>query len=222
MNFNPKQRKLYPFPDVLAAAKPYWWLVTAIWLVGFGILCLHGTYHSFTKLVAFNSPLLDDFFTFYTHVGDGLFAIALALILFLLKYRRIAFAIVFSFLLSGLFAQIGKKVTVAPRPSKYFTDIVHQPVHTLPVTNWGHTSFPSGHSATAFALLTMLLLFFPKSKWNLLWILLAFLAGYSRMYVASHFLDDVLAGASTGVFSAFICYIISLKIFGAKPRWFPG
>lgn len=208
------------FPKVLFSAKSYWLIVLLLWLVGFTVLCIYGTHQSFLELVSFHTPLLDRFFTYYTNVGDGLFAIAIALLFFFFKRRRLAFNIIFSFLVSGLFAQIGKKLTASPRPSTYFRDIVKQPVHTLSVTNWGNTSFPSGHTATAFALLAMLLLFFPKSKWNLLWILLAFLVAYSRMYIASHFLDDVLAGASTGVFSAFICYILSLNLFDKKPGWF--
>lgn len=208
------------FESAVRNSKSYWVIIALMWLAGFVYLLIYGTYDSFLYLTKIHNPSLDVFFSTFTHVGDGLFAIAIALIFFLFKYRRIAFNILFSFLLSGLFAQIGKQLVSHPRPSRYFQDVVGTPVHTLEVTNWGNNTFPSGHSATAFALLTVIILFFPKSKWNIVWILLAFLVGYSRIYVASHFLDDVLAGALIGVFTAMICYIISNQLFYKKLSFF--
>ena len=207
------------FQNAVKQSTIYWIIIGMIWLVGFVYLLMYGTYDSFLHLTKVHNISLDAFFSKFTHVGDGLFAIAIAVIFFLFKYRRASFNIVFSFLLSGLFAQIGKQLFAHPRPSRYFQD-VGTPVHTLGVTNWGNNTFPSGHSATAFALVTVIILFFPKSKWNIIWILLAFLVGYSRIYVASHFLDDVLAGSMIGVLSAMICYILSNYLFYKKINFF--
>lgn len=209
------------FEQSVKLSKPYWIMITALWLMFFSYLVMLGTYDSFLRLAAVHTPALDQFFSRFTHVGDGLFAVAIALLFFIFKYRRIAFNILFSFLLSGLFAQIGKHIMPHPRPSGYFRDVVHIPIHTLEVTNWGNNTFPSGHSATAFALLGVLILSYPRSRWNIVWILLAFLVGYSRIYVASHFLDDVLAGAAIGLFTAMMCYIISNHLFYKKLNWFP-
>ncbi len=208
------------FENAAKQSTIYWIIIGLIWLSGFVYLLIYGTYDSFLQLTQIHTPSLDAFFSKFTHVGDGLFAIGVAVIFFLFRFRRFAVNIVFSFLVSGLFAQIGKNLMPHPRPSRYFQDVVGTPIHTLEVTNWGNNTFPSGHSATAFALLTVILLFFPKSKWNIVWILLAFLVGYSRIYVASHFLDDVLAGALIGVFSAMICYIISNHLFYKKINFF--
>jgi len=41
----------------------------------------------------------------------------------------------------------------------------------------------------------------------------AILVGYSRIYLAQHFMDDVLAGAVIGFLSAITCWIFFDKIF---------
>jgi membrane-associated phospholipid phosphatase len=41
----------------------------------------------------------------------------------------------------------------------------------------------------------------------------AILVGYSRIYLAQHFLDDVLAGAMIGVLSAIFCWMFFDKSF---------
>lgn len=201
------------FDDAVITSKPYWYLVLASWMIGLIYLLINGTYQAFMNLAGIHNEQLDVFFTYFTNLGDGLVAIAVGLFFLLFGRRRIFFVIVFSFLLSGLVVQIIKKIAPNMRPSLYFSEIAGMEIHTLEITTWRSSSYPSGHTATTFALLTCLLLFFPKSKWNVLWILLSFLVGYSRVYIASHFLDDVLAGVVIGVLCAMICYIISVNIF---------
>ncbi len=58
-------------------------------------------------------------------------------------------------------------------------------------------SFPSGHTATAFATATVIALLHPRLRWPALG--LAALVGLSRVYLGVHFLFDVLAGAALGV-----------------------
>lgn len=215
-----KNTPVTPFVDAVHRSKYYWVLIGIIWIICLIILLLYGPYQSFMWVNDHHTSFLDFFLAVYTNIGDGIFAIAIGILFLFFKHRRIAFLIFFSFLLSGLFAQILKRMASFPRPSQYFINIVGRPIHTLDVTNWGNNTFPSGHTATAFALLTSIILYFPKSKWNIMWIILAFMVGYSRVYIASHFLEDVLAGAGIGVFTAMICYIISNNIFYKKPNWF--
>ena len=67
----------------------------------------------------------------------------------------------------------------------------------FPFGGSGWDSFPSGHSMAAFAIATVLAVRFPKARWVL--ILLALAVSVSRLFRASHFLTDVMAGAVLGV-----------------------
>lgn len=74
------------------------------------------------------------------------------------------------------------------------------------VTDGGSPSFPSGHTAGAFALATSISIAYPK--WYIiapsyLW---ACAVGYSRMDLGVHYPSDVLGGMIIGSGSAFLCY----------------
>lgn len=115
-----------------------------------------------------------------------------------------------SYALSGLIAQVLKYYIVEPRPAillkdsgyRYFIDDVT--LHNL-------HAFPSGHTASAFALATVLAFALRNNKYSILLLLGAILVGYSRIYLAEHFLDDVLAGALIGVVSAVVCQLVLQK-----------
>ena len=63
-----------------------------------------------------------------------------------------------------------------------------------------YNSMPSGHSATAFALATVLAKQYPEYKY--LFYTCASLIALSRIYVHAHWPSDVLVGAAIGVWSA--------------------
>ena len=74
-------------------------------------------------------------------------------------------------------------------------------------------SFPSGHTAFAFATATTLSLQY--KKWYVVVPAYAWAAGcgYSRLYLGEHYVTDVLGGAAIGTGSAFLSHWLSKKVF---------
>lgn len=86
-----------------------------------------------------------------------------------------------------------------------------------PLVPTPHTgSFPSGHSATAFACATVIAWASPRLAVPAF--VLAALVAWSRVYVGVHWPLDVLGGAALGVLVA----TALLKLVGARPRLRPG
>ena len=96
------------------------------------------------------------------------------------------------FLLAGLINQIIKRILARPRPKMY--PELYDPQW------WEHTahlnSFPSGHTLTSFAIVAFLLPLYPRARIPLL--LLATLAGVSRIMVGAHWPGDVVVGGFLG------------------------
>jgi membrane-associated phospholipid phosphatase len=169
----------------------------------------------------FHNEMFDHFFTMFTNVGNGFVVIALMIFLLLRKKTGWVLQIGISLLISGLLVQVIKHVMPSPRPLIFFASgAVH---YILGVTRTGHSSFPSGHTATAFMLTTLLALYFPGAKPGLFFLTIAILTGYSRIYLSEHFPVDVLAGSLAGLLPSLAVYMfIPLPFFekkSAKPEW---
>jgi membrane-associated phospholipid phosphatase len=139
--------------------KTYFTALLLLVLSSFTLLLLKGKAGSFILLNRFHAPFLDAFFMGYTNLGDGLFALALvALVFFYLKQRPLAIALLLSYCISGILAQVLKHYNNMPRPALYF-----KPGQYTHFINGLHLatqfSFPSGHTTTAFALATVLAIF---------------------------------------------------------------
>ena len=81
-----------------------------------------------------------------------------------------------------------------------------------------HQSFPSGHTTTAFAIFTLLMLFAKNRNWGYACVTLAWLAGYSRCYLFQHFPVDVLGGATIGMLSSLIVYFWFSSQYVKNPK----
>ena len=113
----------------------------------------------------------------------------------------------FAVIAGGLSVQILKDLFCRSRPlaegaGRFFT--------AFPCVGKGSwlRSFPSGHSVTAFALAYVLSLTYPKG--SPIFYTLAALVALSRVYLASHFLSDVVAGAALGLFAGWIVCRIAI------------
>ena len=184
---------------------PFFVVLSTILIFGAVWLLVTGKGTCFLILNAYHRLWLDDFFIRYTYVGDGIFSIVLSL-LYLIWFRanRTGWMLLYSFLLSGLVAQVFKNLYPSPRPRLFF-----EHSHILSfidgVTLSNSSSFPSGHTTTAFAVATVLVLVLKNAKWQLVILLIALGVGYSRIYLGQHFLGDVLAGMFIGTVSGLVC-----------------
>lgn len=164
----------------------------------------------------FHPTWLDIFFKYITNLGDGFVSILAAVILLAIRKKKKAMTVALAYIYSGLFIQIAKRIFHMPRPKYYFEQTLFQYTHFVEgVSMHNHNSFPSGHTASAFALATVLVLVFKKNKISSYCLFFAFLIGYSRIYLAQHFLIDVIFGAIAGIICAIVSYhqVYDLKLF---------
>jgi membrane-associated phospholipid phosphatase len=159
-----------------------------------------------------HSGFLDQIFIYTTYLGDGIFIIAVAIILFFSKRKFLSLMILSSYLLSGIIAQILKYFIVEARPA-FYLEKMNYPYFIDEVTLHNYHSFPSGHTASIFALAAVLAFFIKNKTYSIIFLIVAALVGYSRIYLGQHFMDDVLAGSVIGVFSSIICWLYFANLF---------
>lgn len=170
-----------------------------------------------------NSPFADVFFKYWTHVGDGtVYVIVILLLIAFHSYWSALYLLLVSFL-QTILVQVPKLVFFpeAPRPKSFFGErVALHFVEGVEVHAWN--SFPSGHTATAFAITCALSFLLVQSKhhiWGIILFVIAALVGISRVYLLQHFFIDTCVGALLGVFSAFIVYYL-LNRFTFSEKWY--
>ena len=146
-------------------------------------------------------------FEVITPLGVSTWYLAGSFILFLLfkHYRRRvyanqAFFLFASIAVSGIVAAILKWIMGRFRPKVFFESDLYG--FNFFTTIHEETSFPSGHSATAFSFALVLALFFPR--YRLLLFCFALLVSASRVIITSHYLSDAVGGAFVGLMTVFL------------------
>jgi len=154
---------------------------------------------------------IDTFFKYFTHVGDGVFALIIGLIILMLNIRKGIFVLA-TYIVSGLTTSILKN---------YFYGNINRPHfvfgYFLPDTKvnyidgvdmLGLNSFPSGHSTSAFAIFTSMALVTNNKYLKIVFFLMAFLSAFSRTYLSQHWLVDITIGSLIGTISALVLYFV--------------
>jgi undecaprenyl-diphosphatase len=173
-------------------------------------LCLFSRVDGFILLNSFHTQTLHSFFNSVTFIGDGLFTIILSVIIvvFYKKHSKLALLLIIAYLSSGIFAQIFKAIIYAPRPAEYFKlHNYNYYLDTFANSRVGTNSFPSGHASSAFAMVTIFSIYCKRKFVCYSFLLIGILAGYSRIYLAHHFLIDVFGGAILGILFGSLTYI---------------
>lgn len=136
---------------------------------------------------------LDWTMLFFTHIGNGIFAMILAIILYFSGHHVLAYAFILGTLSLWFVVELIKMLVHRTRPYKKIENS-----RTLGSLARG-SSFPSGHTSQSFFMATFLLPYFHANF--LIWIavyLLAFFVGFTRIYIGMHYPRDVLGGAMLG------------------------
>lgn len=103
--------------------------------------------------------------------------------------------IIYSFAVSTLLTQIPKLLLFPNITRPIASGIAPNLMHTVKgVTMHQLSSFPSGHTATAFTIFLLTIYLFDRTKMILIGLLYAMLCGYSRIYLGQHFPMDVGGG----------------------------
>lgn len=152
----------------------------------------------------YRNSFLDKIMPLITKLGNiGVFWIILACFFILIKkYRKIGIMMFIAIFLCALTGNIILKPLVKRiRPF----DLVH--FTQLLISAPKDFSFPSGHTMASFASAAVIIS--QNKKWGIYAFILAFLIGFSRLYLFVHFPSDVIIGAVIGC----ILGIISVKIY---------
>lgn len=175
------------------------------WLVHAAMLASHAAMDSlnislFRLINDTHNTVLDLVFGILSGLGDGL-VIALLCSLMMLSRFRLGLSALLAFILSGLGAQVLKRLFDMPRPPA-----VLDQVHVLGATLTSH-SFPSGHATSDGVLVVAAFLLWSYRQWQA-WLLsgLFVLAAIGRIYGGVHFPLDVLVGLLLGAFCMWWCW----------------
>ena len=148
--------------------------------------------------------------------GHGVGVVVAALFVMLLDGRqwKTGFSVLCAGVGAGLTADVAKLLVGRIRPRNFDFDTLDVRAtfeSWLPLFNGssGSQSFPSAHTATAFAMAVMLSSLYPRAR--MLFFLLAFLAAGHRLHSGAHYPSDILTGAALGWLFAIWCIRLAVR-----------
>lgn len=159
------------------------------------------------------SDFMDMFMKFLTKIGDSgaIWIIFSVIFLAMTKHRKMGLRVAFSLVFSALICNLILKNYVARiRPYDVYTYI------ELIIEKQNDFSFPSGHTSASIAAATAIFKSkFMYKKFNLgyLFIILAVLMSFSRLYLFVHYPTDVLGGIITGLLCAELAFIVVERLY---------
>jgi membrane-associated phospholipid phosphatase len=177
------------------------------WTLALGWICLADKIAIHKTLNFIHTRGLDVFFQLITHLGDGWSILFISVILLFVNLRFSLMQIT-SYASSGIISIVLKNFLFSECKRPYYYLKSDPTFYTMSnFTYFIEHSFPSGHTTSIFALMTLFALTYNKSKLLLLvFFIFALLVAYSRIYLSQHFLIDVFAGSLIGTGTAYFVY----------------
>lgn len=129
-----------------------------------------------------------------TQIGNGFIGLMLCILLYFTGYRRFAVEMLLGILSLWLAVELTKAIVERSRP--------FLALQGTRVIGWRERgkSFPSGHTAQAFFMMTMLVHFFEfRAPLSGLLYFLAAMVALTRIYVGAHYPRDVVGGGLLGI-----------------------
>ncbi len=186
--------------------------VVVLFLIGKGDLVLFFSEN--------RTPFWNSFFLTTNQLGEEyMYAVGFFVLLLFVKIRYAlfvplvgGFTALFSFLLKQIFAH--------PRPKLWFENL-EIAVNYMPdfYTNVGLTSFPSGHTFSAFATFGYFALVAKSPVLKVVFCCCAMLGGLSRVYLAQHFFEDIVFGGFCGIVLALAIYFLQTRLQDDNTKW---
>lgn len=146
----------------------------------------------------YESKVMDVIMKGITHLGDaGIIWIIITLCLLISKqYRKLGILCAIGLILGLIIGNgIVKNLVSRERPFELADSIDR--VFPIKIEKPTDRSFPSGHTQASFIVATILMM--AKRKFGIPALILAFLIGFSRLYLKVHFPTDVLGGMLMGI-----------------------
>jgi membrane-associated phospholipid phosphatase len=154
-----------------------------------------------------HTPLLDIFFKYATRMGEGLVVIALIGFVGLYRFRHFVYGALAMGVSTGIIQSL--KHFVFPHMDRPKVVLAAMDLHFVEGVHVNsHFSFPSGHSASAFTLFTVMALSTKNKALGVLWFFLALFVAGSRMYLKQHFFMDIYTGGIIGFVTAVVFYLV--------------
>lgn len=184
-------------------------IYSGFYLLNYGKVQIHQTINA-----QVGNMIVDTFFKYITHFGDGLFAILVIFILFFINIKKALYVLLTFSLASGLTQLLKNFVFIEFwRPKFVFQFYARLPLKFIEGVDMNiGDSFPSGHATGAFALFIALLFLSKNHFIKMGCFILAVLAAYSRTHLSQHWLIDIYVGSIIGFsFALFFYFIFYLK-----------
>ncbi len=185
-------------------------------LIGLPIIIAFPKSDTHLFITSYFCKIGDFCFKYITHLGSGLSPVLVGFVFLFISVRK-AFFVAAAPSFAGLLAQLLKLFVFSnvSRPLAYFKDIAQ--LHIVEGVDMHYSySFPSGHSATIFALCFSVSLLIKNKLTKTALFFIAIIVAYSRVYLSQHFLNDIYAGSIIGIISV---PIMKNAFYGIKRNW---